>query len=183
MKGMTTVEQKINDRLFREIYEQYRASMYRVAYSVLRDEGHAEDAVQQTFIKLYNEIEKIDDPSSNKTRAFIVILVRNTAIDLYRKRKREQVVYFEDLERIPHSRGSSPEQCVIDNQSEQAVAQLLDSLGEKYSSILLLRYCHGYRNKEIAELLGMTEANVASRIFQAKRLLTRRLEHMSLREA
>lgn len=168
---------------FEELYNTYAASMYRVAYAVLRDQGFAEDAVQQAFLKLYHELDKIEDLHANKTRAFIVILVRNTAIDLYRKRKREQVVYFEDLERDPGDRNASPEQLAIDAQSEEAVRKLLGDMGEKYAQILLLRYCHGYRNKEIAELLNLSEAAVASRIFQAKRLLTKNLQLQRLREA
>lgn len=167
----------INDRdkLFRELYDNYSSSMYRIAYSVLHDVGAAEDAVQQTFIKIYHELERIESSCSNKTKAFIVILVRNTAIDLYRKRRREQVVYFEDLERTPEGEGCSPEQIVLDQHSQQRVYKLLAGMGEKYSQILLLRYCYGYRNKEIAGLLSMSEGAVASRIFQAKRLLAKKM--------
>lgn len=171
------------DSRFRELYDGYSTAMYRVAYSVLRDTGLAEDAVQQAFLKIIHEMDRIEDIHSNKTRAFLVILVRNTAIDLYRKRRREQVVYFQDLERTPESVAASPEQVLIDRQSEDGIVQLLLSMGDKYADILLLRYCHGYRNKEIAELLGMSETAVASRIFQAKRLLTKSLELGSLREA
>lgn len=170
------MESSSREKLFRELYDSYSGSMYRIAYSVLRDVGYAEDAVQQTFIKLFNEIDNLTDIHSNKTRAFIVILIRNTAIDIYRKRRREQVIYFEDLEKDPTSMADSPEQVAIDHQTEERLRVLFGSMGEKYAEILTLRYLNGYRNKDIAGLLGMTEAAVASRVFQAKRLLTKRLE-------
>ena len=69
------------------LYLQYRTPMYRVALSVLRDSGLAEDAVQQAFLKIFQNFEKLDLSDCNKTRSFIVILVRNTAIDLYRRRR------------------------------------------------------------------------------------------------
>ncbi|MEG0542458.1 MAG: sigma-70 family RNA polymerase sigma factor [Angelakisella sp.] len=168
---------------FAEIYDTYQSSMYRIAYSVLRDEGFAEDAVQQTFLKIYNDMDKIDEICSGKTRSFIVVLVRNTAIDLYRKRKREQVVYFDDLERTPVSSTPLPEETAINTQSEEEVVRALSELGEKYTDILLLKYYYGFRNKEIAERLSMTEAAVASRIFQAKRLLTKSMWVKSLQSA
>ncbi|MEG1943250.1 MAG: sigma-70 family RNA polymerase sigma factor [Angelakisella sp.] len=158
---------------FTELYNIYNGSMYRIAYSVLRDEGLAQDAVQQTFLKIYNEIDRIDEARSAKTRSFVVVLIRNTTIDIYSKSKREQVLYFDDLERTPVSSTLLPEDSAISSQSREEAVDALRSLGEKYAAILILRYCHGYRNKEIAEQLNMSEASVASRIFQAKRLLAK----------
>ena len=74
-----------------KLYLEYRSPMYRVALSVLRDEGLAEDAVQQSFLKMFQNFDKLDLSDCNKTKSFIVILVRNTAIDLYRKRQGQGV--------------------------------------------------------------------------------------------
>ena len=82
------------------LYREYRTPMFRIALAILRDEGLAEDAVQQSFLKIFQNFEKIDRTDCNKTRSFIVILVKNTAIDLYRRRGRENVISFEDLEQI-----------------------------------------------------------------------------------
>lgn len=158
---------------FAQLYSIYSGSMYRIAYSILRDEGLSQDAVQQTFLKLYSDMDRVGEPHRGKTRSYMVVLVRNTAIDSYRKRKREQVLYLDDLDRPPVCTGPLPEQTAIDAQSREEVERVLTALGEKYAAILLLRYCHGYRNKEIARCLDMSEASVASRIFQAKRLLAK----------
>lgn len=48
---------KTEQSLFEELYHTYSASMYRVAFSILRDNGLAEDAVQQTFLKIFREID------------------------------------------------------------------------------------------------------------------------------
>ncbi len=162
---------------FEELYTTYQSAMYRIAYAILRDEGLAEDAVQQTFLKILKEFSRLEGITSNKTKSFIVILVRNTAIDLYRKRRRESVVYLDDLEYSPSSRQEdSPEDLVISQQSCQELQEAFRQLDPRYSDVLMLRYFHGYRNKEIAQLLDMTEAAVASRIFQGKRLLLKRLK-------
>lgn len=158
---------------FAQLYSLYSGSMYRIAYGILRDEGLAQDAVQQTFLKLYSDMDRVGEPRSGKTRSFMVVLVRNTAIDSYRKRRREQVLYLDDLDKPPICTGPLPEERAIDSQSREEVERVLIALGDKYATILLLRYCYGYRNKEIAEHLDMTEASVASRIFQAKRLLAK----------
>ncbi|MEG1687471.1 MAG: RNA polymerase sigma factor [Angelakisella sp.] len=106
MKNTTISEQEL---LFRSVYDTYQKAVYRIAYSILHDEGAAEDTVQLTFLKLYHELDRIGEVHSGKARAFVIVLARNTAIDQYRKRRREQTVYFEDLANVPQSSDSSPE--------------------------------------------------------------------------
>lgn len=163
-------------RRMEELYRQYRSPMFRVALAVLRDEGLAEDAVQQAFLKIFQNLGKIDWEDCNKTRSFIVILVRNTAIDLYRRRRREKVISFEELERpLPDWEIPVDEQ-IISRQEGAEAARLLGELEEKYRNLLILRYYHGYRNKEIAELLGMTQAQVALGLHRGRERLRKRLE-------
>lgn len=163
-------------RRMEELYRQYRSPMFRVALAVLRDEGLAEDAVQQTFLKIFQNFSKIDWEDCNKTRSFIVILIRNTAIDLYRQRKREKVISFEELERpLPDWEISVDERVISSLEGAQA-ARLLEELDEKHRNLLILRYYHGYRNKEIAQLLGMTQAQVALGLHRGRERLRKMLE-------
>lgn len=163
-------------RQMEEIYRQYRSPMFRVALAVLRDEGLAEDAVQQAFLKIFQNFEKIDWDDCNKIRSFIVILVRNTAIDLYRRRKKESVISFEELERPLPDWESPVDERVISSLEGEEAARLLAQMDEKTRHLLVLRYYHGYRNKEIAELLGMTQAQVALGLHRGKERLRRKLE-------
>ena len=174
-KGDPLVRQQ-SAREMEELYRQYRAPMFRVAMSILRDEGLAEDAVQQAFLKIFQNFEKIRREDCNKTRSFIVILIRNTAIDLYRSRGRERVVSFEDLEQPLPARESVPEEQVLSRLDGEKVAELLGELEERYRNLLILRYYHGYQNKEIAALLGMSQTQVALRIYRGKQKLRQRME-------
>lgn len=158
------------------LYREYRSPMLRIAFSILRDEGLAEDAVQQAFLKIFQSFEKIDRSDCNKTRSFIVILIRNTAIDLYRRRNRESVISFEDLERPLPAREELPEDRAISVLEGEALADCLGRMEERYANLLLLRYYHGYQNKEIAALLGMSQAQVAMGIYRGKQRLRRLLE-------
>lgn len=163
-------------REMEELYREYRTPMFRVAMAVLRDEGLAEDAVQQAFLKIFQNFEKIDRTNCNKTRSFIVILVRNAAIDLYRVRGRENVISFEDLEQPLPARESLPEDAAIAREEGEAMAGYLEELEEKYRNLLILRYYHGYQNKDIAQLLGMSQTQVALGIYRGKQKLRQRME-------
>ncbi len=152
-------------------YREYRSPMVRVARSILRDEGLAEDAVQQAFLKIFENFEKFPLGDCNKIRSLVVIIVRNTAIDLYRKRGRERVISFEELERPLPDEGNDPEEAAIRGEEARVMAGYLSRMEERYANLLTLRYYHGYQNKEIAELLGMTPAQVAVGLYRGRQRL------------
>ena len=175
MAKAETAQQRLA-REMEELYLQYRSPMFRVAMAILRDEGLAEDAVQQAFLKIFQNFENIQREDCNKIRSFIVILVRNTAIDLYRRRGRENVISFEDLERPLPAQAAQPEERAIAKLEGEKLAACLGKMEEKYANLLLLRYYHGYQNREIAQLLGMSQTQVALGIYRGKQKLRRRLE-------
>ena len=65
--------------------------MYYTAKRILNDAFIAEDAVHEAFVKIARNMNKIDDETSDRTRAFVMIVTENAAKDVYRKRKQ----YFE----------------------------------------------------------------------------------------
>lgn len=64
-----TEEDKIK---FEDIFNSYKKTMYYVANSILKDEHYSHDAVQNSFLKIIKNIDKIEDVKSNKTKGFIV---------------------------------------------------------------------------------------------------------------
>jgi RNA polymerase sigma-70 factor (ECF subfamily) len=72
----------------------------------------------------------------------------------------------------PPREGRSPEDVAADND----VIRLVSSLPIKHSAVLVLRHYHGYSNREIAQILGIPERTVASRLARAKRRLRNAVE-------
>ena len=129
-------------------YREYRSPMLRVALSVLRDEGLAEDAVQQAFLKIFQNFEKFSKKDCNKTRSLIVIIVRNAAIDLYRKRGRERVISFEELERPLPQQGGDPEEEAIRGETAEELAGYLSQMEERYANLLTQVALDLYRGRQ-----------------------------------
>ena len=75
--------------LLETMYELYEQGMYRVAYGVLHNKEQAEDAVQDSFEKLLKYLPEIDAPDSPKTQKLVLKIVRNTAIDQYRRNNKQ----------------------------------------------------------------------------------------------
>ena len=79
------IDDKDDRSLFIRIYEEYSRLMLSVAYDILHDSFLAEDALQEAMLRIARNIKKVKGLCP-KTRNFAVIIVRNTALDIYRKR-------------------------------------------------------------------------------------------------
>jgi RNA polymerase sigma-70 factor (ECF subfamily) len=104
---------------FEALYTEYASCMYKVAYRILKDEYLAQDAVHEAFINIFNNFDKIKENDCNKTRAFLVIIVRNISINIYNQRKKLSSPSFEDLEEVLSESGpnSIVEEVLINNET------------------------------------------------------------------
>lgn len=158
---------------FEEIYNSYKKTMFYVANDILRDNVQAEDVVHTSFIKIINNLDKIDEVHCNKTKGFIVTITRNTAIDIYRKNKREK----EKIEKIIESQELS-ENAEVDIMDDIQVAIL--KLPHKYKAVFSLKYYQCLNDDEISEILNIKESSVRSRISRGKEKLRKILEEMKV---
>lgn len=165
---------------FEQLYIRYKGSMFKIANDILKDVGLSEDIVHQSFIKIMNNLHKIDDVFSNKTRAFIVIIVRNTAIDMYRKRKGHNTLYLENLKKEPIDGNMSPPEFVIAEESFELMKDNISKMPQIYSDVIVLRYINGFSNSEIAEILNISNGNVRLRLHKARKMLLKIFEKEGL---
>lgn len=164
--------ESIGDReKFEQLYRTYRQIMFYAANQILRDPQLSEDAVQQAFLRILNHMQNISQVECPQTKSFVVIIVRNIAINLYNSRKKKAVLSFDELEGwMPDSAGAPADE-VESRESYLHLVSLLDRMPEGYRSVLLLKYDNGYSTAEVASLLGLTEENVKKRLQRAKRKL------------
>lgn len=87
---------------FEILYSEYKEWMFHIAQSILHNTQDAEDAVHNAFVKIAENIKRIEDPQCPKTRAYIVTIIETKAIDLYRKKQRHpEVSLFEEEIHVP----------------------------------------------------------------------------------
>lgn len=137
--------------------------MFFLGNRILRDEYLAEDAIHQAFLRIIDNLDKIDKIDCHKTKGFVVIIVENIAIDFYRKRKREKTISFDEIEF--YIKDIKNESNLIINDVEEAILKL----SINYSSAFRLKYSQGYSNREISEILKISEQNVRQRISRGKK--------------
>lgn len=152
---LTLIEKKADRAKFREIYDRYRDQMLHTAYRILQDRAAAEDVTHQAFLKIIENLEKISDPVCPKTRAFVVIIAEHLAINEYHRRRRHP--QEELAEWNAPGQAAPPDRAVS---TREAVGRAIAGLPARQREVILLKYHMGYRDEEIAALLGVTEGAV-----------------------
>ena len=141
-------------------------SAYNLARWIVRNGDDAEDIVQEAFLKAFRAV---DTFRGGDARAWILSIVRNTAMNFLRRRKPESGVELDQLE--PADRASNPEQSLLDESRRQQVRRALDRLEPEFREALVLREIEGLSYKEIAAVLDIPQGTVMSRLSRARQRL------------
>ena len=155
------IETEEDRHKFEIIYRAYRDELFTLANRILNNEHDAEDAVHYGFLKLAENIFKIGTAECPKTKGYIVTIVENRAIDIYRFKQAHPTV--------PYNDESIGIQVEYDGSSDLAGCIL--KLPTRQQSVIILKYHHGYELKEIAKMLGITYANTLKIEYRAKEKL------------
>ena len=158
---LSMLETDENKNKFTLLYEKYRKLMFYVANQILKDKYLSEDAVEQTFVKIIENIDNISDVDCHKTKSYIVIMVKNCAINLYRQRKSHPTVSLDEDIELADDRPFEIDEA-------DALTRSIARLPIIYKNILTLKYVQEFPNKEIARLLGISEPTVRKRLERAK---------------
>ncbi|WP_419910189.1 sigma-70 family RNA polymerase sigma factor [Hoeflea sp.] len=160
--------------------------MLAVATRIVRDAHHAEDAVQNAFAKVFDNIGSFDGRSALKT--WIHRIVVNESLMLLRKDKRSQTVAIDELQPVFDNSGcriedrwttmETPESLLVQSDIRAQVNGKIDLLPDNYRIILVLRDIEEMTTQEVAQLLDISEANVKVRLHRARAALKQLLEPM-----
>ncbi len=152
---------------FEFLYAKYKNLLMHKAIGILRDHNLAEDAVSEAYLRVYRNLHKIDDSSSNSAIAFLVTIVRNVALTMLQKAKAEVPDEF-DEERPDAFR---LEDAVLSGIASSEIFAILGQMDESLRDIFIMKYAYDLTHKEIASALGLTENNVTVRLHRAKKKL------------
>jgi len=146
---------------FEKIYLEYRGLMFSVANRILNNEYDAEDVVHQAFLSIAERITDIEEAVCSRTKSYVVLIAENKAIDLYRKRAKHPEEVLDD----------TTEGLVVEYNGDNVISECFLRLPLRYRQILKLKYLLGYRIKEIAEIMDITEINAMKLCKRARKKL------------
>ncbi len=152
------------------LVDEYAGTLYRVAYSVLRNAADAEDAVQETYLRVLRHRDGLAE--IREPRVWLVRIVWNVVLDRKRRAKtRPETDDIADLARLLPASGLSAEERVASAQHHEHVLRAVGQLPEKEQRVLILSAFEELSSVEIAQILGTTESTIRSRLFRARKLL------------
>lgn len=145
-----------------ELYTAYKGAVFALSLAILQDRGLAEDALQETFVKVCRNAGRYR-PGGNP-RAWILAVARNAALTMLRKRKHESLEMPDEPE-DPKSGGSD----------SLALKLAMESLSRTEREIVTLHALSGFTHREIAKILGIPAGSVSWRAKRATEKLKEKL--------
>ncbi|MCR4928806.1 MAG: sigma-70 family RNA polymerase sigma factor [Lachnospiraceae bacterium] len=142
---------------FEKLMRDELSEMYRVAYSMLRNDEDVADAIQDTMIKCWEKIDTLKKPSFFRT--WLIRILINNCNNILRKRK--ITASLEDIPDIP----------ISDSYCEGGWKDIIQCLDEKYSLVMELYYVDELQTSEIANILGISDDNVRKRLSRGRKQL------------
>jgi len=159
------------DNVFAALVERYSRLMYRVAYGLLRNAQDAEDSVQEAFLKLYrgDAWRQMEDE-----KAYLARTVWRVALDRLPKREVRAVEADEEFA----SGDESPEASAVRGAQSALLRKMIDALPAELRQVLVLSAVEELNSRQIAEIVGVPEGTVRTRLMRARSELKRRFEAM-----
>lgn len=157
---------------FTRLYERYKDAIYAYCLRLLKDTDSAEDATQETFFKILRETASLHNPES--FRGWLFRIARNEAYTILRPTRFVAPTNDENVwENI--SDGETLLDEIIATEQRDLIQTILGELKVEYREVLILREYQGLSYAEIAEITGDTESSVKSRLFKARKALSKKL--------
>lgn len=144
------------------LYQQLLPTVYRAAYTYLKNPSDSEDAAQEAFLRLVQSRRRFSD--ERQVKAWLIVTVGNIAKDMLRRRSRGEV-----------NLDDHPELPAPSHDSGELLAALL-ALPEKWKTAMYLYYFEGYSVREIARAMVQPEGTVKSWLHRARGMLREALE-------
>jgi RNA polymerase sigma-70 factor, ECF subfamily len=165
---------KIDPAAFAAIYDHYFAAVYNYVRYRLSDPVSADDVTAQIFEKVLISLPRYD-AAHGQFAVWLFAIARNTVNDQLRVLRRRKWLSLERL----HNRSSGtpqPEERVLQQEQYEALALALEQLTDRERDLLALKFAAQLSNRKLAELTGLTEANVAVILFRALKRLRSHLQ-------
>ncbi len=169
------------------LMERYASRVYRLAHGITRNEADAEEVVQDVFLTVFRKIHTFEGRAA--LGSWIYRVTTNAAL-IKRRGKRVEVEVSLDSQ-LPtflpdgHRAGDpafvmadwsqTPEADLLSGETREILSKAIDTLPDRYRTVMVLRDIEGLSNEEVAEVVGESVAAVKSRLHRARMALREEL--------
>jgi RNA polymerase sigma-70 factor (ECF subfamily) len=178
-----------SEKAYRELLDRYQRPVFSLVYRMVRDRELAEDLAQETFIKVFNHLDKYNP--AYKFSSWIFKIASNLAIDTLRRKQPATVsidgsrhagtaAEIEATRITVESHDENPEEALESKQLGQEIEAAISLLRPEYRTAILLRHVEGRPYEEIAEIMGIPLGTVKTYIHRARGELRETLSHLKI---
>ena len=167
--------QTSNTNLFLSVIETNKGIIYKVANSYCKDIEDRNDLVQEIVLRLWKSFDSYDQHFRHSTWIYKIAL--NTAISFYRKEKTRKTITTPFSESLLNVTDFENNQQI--NESIHFLHQFISELKELDKALMLL-YLEEKSHKEMAEIIGITETNVATKLSRIKSIIKQRFSQSTI---
>lgn len=152
---------------FARLVEAYQGPVYNLAYRMLGNAVEAEDAAQETFIRIFAKLHTYQQ--DKKLSSWVLSIASHYCIDRLRRRKGDTLSLDEEpVAILLPSGGQGPEEMALRGEVRDEVQRAVNRLAPAYRVPLVLRYWYDLSYQEIADAMGLTVQAVKSRLHRAR---------------
>ena len=173
------------DRMaFQKLVERYQRKIFGLCYGMVRNPDDAMDLVQETFVKVFKNLERFEGQSSFYTWTYRI--ATNVCIDYLRKQKRQRTVDYDDgilrdediedgADLLPSRLGLNPAKVYGRRELMEKIEEALGALSDNHRQAILLREVEGLSYQEIADVMEVSIGTVMSRLHHARKNMQKHL--------
>lgn len=157
--------------LFGELVSRYQNKIFAYVYKIVNHKEEAEDIVQETFIKVYKNLNSFD--ADRKFSSWLYRISHNETINYLKKHKRVTMLYYEEGDYLFNSLKYEKDLIkeLIIKEDDQQLKKALGKLPLKYKDVIILKYLEDRSYEEIAQILNKPINTVGTLINRAKKQL------------
>ncbi len=172
-----------DDEAFKKLVGKYTNLVGSIAYNILGDIHLAYDITQETFLKVYRNLDHLEDPA--RFKGWLCTIARTTCVDMLRKGKMKTVslehLAEEGIEPSGKPMGGTLKQVPTEvEELREKILNIINELPKIYQQIIMLRHLRKMTYKEISGFLNLPMATIESRLYRARLMLKDRMQDLYL---
>ena len=170
-----------NRMAFKYLVEEHQQYAFNIAFKVLCNEEDAKDVVQESFIKVWKNINSFNVKMKFTTWMYKIVI--NNAIDKLRSTRRMKMFNIENAsESLYHVEKLSPDVQLENSELGNIINLISEELPEKQRLVFVLRDIQGFDSDDVEKFLAMTSTSVKSNLYNARKLVRKKLAKLFVYE-
>lgn len=153
-------------RLFEILMRRHNQRVYRAARAILRDDGEAEDVMQDAYVRAYAHLREFEGRARFST--WLTRIAVHEALARSRRGRRFQPLDDQETQSMPTSPRFTPEELASDREVSVLLERAIDTLSDDFRAVFVMRAVEEMSGAETAECLGISEETVKTRLFRAR---------------